>query len=393
MVFLRMRNSIIKIIWYNRVLITSIAILLILISLFVTTQGLLWYIINIFLYVTIVIILWLFYIKTKTKFGFIPNDKGKHQSKNIMIRKKIKRQILSFLLGIMLILGYILFMFATPYIKGSINEGYLHEVVNDIIEGKNTDQEKITALLGWFDRNSDHIYNSWFLNAEGKILLTFIPKHFYILIEMPYFGIRCPEDMDGKWILTSRFGACGEYSRIFMYMADAMGIDVKRVHAEGEDHVWNEVKIKGNWIPVDPTDVALPDKDGFKDYNFMEIKEGNVSYVWAEYLHNRTIDDLTYLYTNLTNVTLHCVDQNNNSVSNVTITITSHNLRRYPNKVTFIEGKSKPKTNETGSCVFQIGGGNYTFKANSDKFSGELKWIEFSDLHPYHDFSIILKKK
>ena len=30
-----------------------------------------------------------------------------------------------------------------------------------------------------------------------------------------------------------------------MYMVDSLGLDVKRVHAPGEDHLWNEVKIDG----------------------------------------------------------------------------------------------------------------------------------------------------
>lgn len=384
----------VKILWYNKSIITSIILLFILIFLFIATQGILWYIINIVLYITILINCWFFCIKLKTHYRFTFRKKAKKQKEISDFGKKILRTLLTFLIVIMLILSYILFMFVTPYIKGSMNEGYLHEVVAEITEGKNTDQEKIGALLNWFDRNSDNMYNSWFLVKENKVLLTLIPNHFYILTEMPYFGVRCPEDKDGKWILTSRFGACGEYSRVFMYMADSMEIDVRRVHAPGEDHLWNEVLIDGEWIPVDPTNVSLPDADGWEDYGFFEYKEGNASYIWAEYLKNDTIEDLTSLYTKLTNITLNCVDENNNSISDLTITVMSNNLHDV-NRIheTYIKNKPKPKTNETGYCTFQIGGGTYKFKANNDEFTGETEWVEFSDNITQHDFIIILKEK
>jgi len=383
-----------KILRYNKFIIVRIILLFILIFLFITTQGILWYMITIVLYITILINWWFLYIKLKTHYKFTFRKKTKQKKKNSNYGKKIWRTLFTILIGIMLMLGYILFMFVTPYIKGGINEGYLDEVVTEIIAGKDTDREKIGSLLNWFDRNSDNMHNSWFLTKENKVLLTLIPNHFYILTEMPYFGIRCLEDMDGKWILTSRFGACGEYSRIFMYMANSAGINVRRVHAVGEDHVWNEVKIDREWYPIDSTDVVLSEKDGWKDYGFMEKKEGNVSYVWAEYMHNNIIEDLTSLYTDLTNVTIHCVDINNNSISGISITIMSDNLHD-PDRIreTFLKGRSKPKTDETGSCMFQIGGGTYNFKASNNKYSGESGWVMFSDQNPKYEFIIKVKVK
>jgi hypothetical protein len=177
-------------------------------------------------------------------------------------------------------------------------------------------------------------------------------------------------------------------------MVDSLGIDVRRVHAPGEDHLWNEVKINDEWIPVDSTNVSLPDADGWEDYNFFEYKEGNVSYVWAEYFHNDTIVDLTNNYTKLTNVTIYTVAQNNNSISGMTITVMSNNLHDKDRiRETYIEGKPKPKTNNSGYCTFQIGGGTYKFKADNSKYKGETDWVNFSDETPSHDFIIELKKK
>ena len=297
---------------------------------------------------------------------------------------------------IIAIFGFFLYMILIPNFKAVINEGYLHETVNEIIEGKITDQEKVGALLEWFDRNSNNMYNIWFLNNRGKTSkIPFIKA--YIVSEPPHICMRCYDDTDGRWVLTSRCGACEEYSKLFKaIMADALGFDVMSVYADGEDHVWNEVKIAGNWIPVDPTNVSLPnDSNGWEHYGFFEWKEGNASLVWAEFLNNDTILDRTHKYTNLTNVTLYCIDESNKSVSDVTITIFSNNLRRDPNRETFIKGQSKPKTNESGHCTFQIGGGNYTFRAESrnGKLTGEKKWVKFSDEISEHHFIIEMKMK
>jgi hypothetical protein len=368
--------------------IISIILLIILIVLFVITQGLLWYIVNIFLYVSILLNLWLLYFRNKSYLNklFLKNTKKDE--------KTLFNNLIDIFIGILLLFGCILFLSLTPGIKGILNENYLHEVFDNIVLNKNTDQEKIDSLLKWFDRNSDNMYNSWFLVHQEKTLLTLIPNHFFIFREMPYFCIRCNNDMDGKWILTSRCGACDEYSRIFMYMIDNLGLDVKRVHAPGEDHIWNEVKIDGAWISVDPTNVSIPNGgDGWEDYGFFEHKEGNASLVWAEYLHNDTIEDLTYLYTNITNITLHCINENNELISDMKITIISHNLRREPTWETYIKGQSKPKTNETGICIFKIGGGNYTFRAENDDYKGEIKCIEFSDQKPSYEFIVNVTKK
>ena len=300
-----------------------------------------------------------------------------------------------FMLIIFGFIGFIGYAWLIPSFKGAINESYLNDIVKEITEGKTTDNDKISAVLNWFDEDSTNLYNSWYLTHSGNPYFIFPGTYIIFTTEPLYICYRCFEDNDPRWILTSRCGSCGEYSRLFMIMTDALGYDVRRVHAPGEDHVWNEVKIAGVWIPVDPTNVSQNDGcDGWEDYGFIEWKEGNVSYVWAEYLHNDTILVRTSLYTNLTNVTVYCVDKNNNSISNVEITIMSNNLHDEDRiHETFIKGKAKPKTNDTGLVIFQIGGGTYKFKANSENYSGETDWICFSDQNPSHEFIINLTRK
>ena len=125
----------------------------------------------------------------------------------------------------------------------------------------------------------------------------------------------------------------------------------------------------------------------------MEKKEGNISYVYALFPNNNTIQDRTSYYTNMTDVTIFCTNKNNDPVSNAEVTITSHNLKRNPNRKTYIKDRSLPKTNKSGLVTFQIGGGNYTFSVTNNQYSGKLKWMHFSDNISQHYFEIQLEKK
>ena len=353
-----------------------------------------------------ILLSFIFWIFILVSFGLLLNiitnsminrnlKKGKITLDRSEKNKKIIASCIVFSLVLIGILGFTCYSSVVPRIKAVLNDGYLQNVVTEITEGKTTDYEKISAVLEWFDPDRENLYNSYYLTHSEDPWYRFLDGYVIYTLKPPYICVRCYEDVDPRWLLTSRCGSCGEYSRLFMVMVDALGYDVKRVHAEGEDHVWNEIKIDDEWIPVDPTNVSLSDGgDGWEDYGFFEWKEGNLSYAWAEYLHNDTIEDRTSHYTNLTNVTIHCIDENNNSISNVTITIMSDNLDDTERiHETFIEDKSKPKTNETGFCTFQIGGGTYKFKGSNDNYSGETEWVAFSDQDPSHEFTIDLKRK
>lgn len=388
-----MKNLLIKFIKNHKFTSAMIILDLIMFILFFYTQQLIFilfsFIFFIILMITIasilVIIIW-YLVKMKLK------SLGKCIIKS---KRNYSTLIIIFLMIIISYPIFITYIENIPNFKGYINEGYFQETVNEIVKGKVTDNEKIGAILEWFDDDKNNLYDSWILTHSDKPWFNPIGTYIIFLTEEPYICIRCYEENDPKWLLTSRCGACGEYSRLFMIMVDYLDYDVKRVHAQGEDHVWNEVKIGEIWIPVDPTNVSLIDgSDGWEDYSFFKWKEGNVSYVWAEYLHNNTIEDLTSMYTNLTNITIHCKDDNNSSFADMAITIMSNNLHD-ENRIheTFIKDKPKPKTNKSGYCSFQIGGGTYKLKANNDEYSGETEWIKFSDEIPQHYYSLVVKEK
>ncbi len=377
-------------------IITALIVLDILLFLsLIPMQGVLFIVLSIIFWIIFMIVIGALIILRMTVLMKQKQQKQGISSVRVTTERRFKTVVICIILVVVGFFGFITYstMFI-PNFKGYLNEEYLVDTVHEIIQGKITDYEKVSAILAWFDQKKTNMHNSWHLTHSGKSYWTIPGTYVIFFTEEPYVCYRCFDDNDPRWILTGRCGACGEYSRLFMIMADRLGFEVRRVHAQGEDHVWNEIMIDGAWIPVDSTNVSLPDGgDGWEDYGFFEHKEGNASLIWAEYLHNDTIEDLTSLYTPVTNVTLHCIDENNRSLSNVTITLISHNLKRDPYHETFIKNKPKPKTNESGYCTVCIGGGNYTFQAvgENNKFTGERKWVTFSDEIPSYDFTIVLK--
>jgi len=320
---------------------------------------------------------------------------GRISLRRYNINKKIFPYLVIFLITLSGVTGFTCYSLIIPPIKVFLNQGHLNDLTQQLTKGKSTDHEKISALLEWFDPANNNIFDSWQLTHSKNPYWIYLDQYMIFTPVPPYICVRCYEDVDVEWLLTSHCGACGEYSRLFMIMADDLGFEVRRVYAPGEDHFWNEVMINNSWIPVDSTSVSIKDgRDGWKNYSFFETKEGNVSYVWAEYLHNSTIIDRTSAYTNLTNITLTCKDENNNSIEGLTITILSNNLHR-EDRIwnTYIEGQPSPITNQTGVCEFRIGGGTYNFIASNEKYYGESNWLSFSDTISSWTFNITIKKR
>jgi len=253
-------------------------------------------------------------------------------------------------------------MFFMTHLKAESNRALLEKIVSDIVKDAKTDREKVTKILEWFDRSKKNMYNYYYLNKKGMINFKLLPK-IRIFLGEPYIGIRVFNDRDSLWILTSRYGHCGEYALLFRDMANAAGIEVRRIRCLGENHEWNEVKLNGSWVPVDATAVNLPLRDGFVTFDFMERKvagdmrtrQGNVSYVYAEYL-NGTIVDVTSSYTNLTNITILVVDDRGMPIPNARVEIFSHNRGgKRPTGLTKV-------TDSLGVCKLNMGGGDYTFE-------------------------------
>lgn len=266
------------------------------------------------------------------------------------------------------------FMSEMTHYKATMNESKVDDLVSEITKFDKTEEEKTLSLLSWFDAYSDNIFNDYQMGSIGigKRVLVF-QDNIEIFSGGPILCIRTYNDNDALWVLTSKFGHCGEYALLFRRMAFSAGLEVRKMTCLGENHCWNEVKINGNWVIVDPTYVYLPEHNGYNlSLEFMENKfGGNVSYVEAEYLSGRTEDE-TSRYSDIINITL--LVKNNNSIpyENVEIELYSNN-RDNVKRFTGL----KRNTNETGHCIFSIGGGNYTFKCMNKEFTTSFNELIF----------------
>jgi hypothetical protein len=280
------------------------------------------------------------------------------------------------------------------------NEAEMKQIVRDLTKDCVNDTQKTLALLSWFNRGvgvKENFANIYYRERQedNEILLGI--GDYYIFSKPPHFCVR-GDSFD--WIASSRCGRCKEVSILFNHMCYFEGLEVRQAVCIGEDHQWNEVKIDGQWIVVDATEVKLPKKTGFNlSKDFMEEKvrgeyekskrpaEGNVSYVYAQYLDGREDEDITHRYTNTMNITIRTVNNKNQSIPNVSISIYSLNSATTSNHERVI---IKKKTNETGYYTFSLGDGNYIFTAEK----GDLKvskTFEFNKSNLNYNRTIVLK--
>jgi hypothetical protein len=285
------------------------------------------------------------------------------------LNKRLKpRKVRNIVLLLTIFISLLLF---TPYIgfmthlKAEANRPELKKIVTSIIVNATTDEAKTKALLEWFNISKNNIYNNYFLKIKGVLGFGSIIR---IYLGEPYIGIRTFNDKDSLWILTSRYGHCGEYALIFRDMADAAGLSVRRIRCFGEDHEWNEVIINGTWMIIDATRVGSAKDNGYNvSVSFMENKvagdrrtpEGNVSYVIAEYLNGTTVD-VTDRYTDVVNISILAIDEKGNTIPDVKIKVKSNN--RY----TAWNTRLNLTTDKEGLCKFSIGGGDYIIELKSD---------------------------
>ena len=291
---------------------------------------------------------------------------------------------------------YPVYMIGMSHIRSEANKSELQDVVNSIISPNMSDEEKTLALLEWFDEDKGNIFNQYHLYQKKTLGIPVYPmSHIVLYFSEPYFAVRSFLDNDAPWIYSSQYGHCGEYGLLFRYMAEIAGLKVRKINCLGEDHVWNEVKINGSWVIIDAT-CHHPQIKGYnKSSRFMEkkvgedikgITYGNVSYVIAEYL-NGTREDVTQRYTlNRTNISIQIVDSAGIPIENMNVKLYSSNRvqLRYTGLYNI--------TNKEGKCVFTVGGGSYTFKAEDVWFSPIYGKVSgsYSENQSYHEDKITM---
>jgi cell division protein FtsL len=319
------------------------------------------------------------------------SSKFQISEKNHKRIEKFNRYFLPIVIGVVLSLNVLtLHMAIITHWKSEQNIPKFNDLIDTIVEEKDSNLSKTKAILNWFDDKAGNIYNNWRLRKSYIMAIDSGRIQFYSVY--PYIGVRTYNDEDALWILTSQFGHCGEYSNLYRAMADYGGLRVRKVCTEGENHCWNEVFINDTigWIIVDSTAVFLDEeKNGYDNVNRSFMKSrlgGNLSRVEAQE-KGGSYFNVTNDYTNEVNITVLTVDSNNEIVPSVTVKLFSNN-RYEKGRYTNIKGV----TEKNGKYTFTIGMGHYTIKASKDNLFGVNSSI-YSDEKLDYNITIFMEEK
>ncbi|MBU3897061.1 MAG: hypothetical protein KJ697_03980 [Nanoarchaeota archaeon] len=248
------------------------------------------------------------------------------------------------------------------------NYQLLRETTENITRYSINDTDKAYRIYEWFQ------YSGNMTNIYGKN--TVLPG-LIIRSEDPHICIPLNENKYVLWVLTGKCGACLEYSLLYREIANESNLTVRSVHNYGEDHNWDEVLIDNKWIIVDPSmywfNVSPFDEETRRGPNGL-----NMSYVFAEY-SNGTQEDITYRYTNTSNITIKILNKNR---GNISIKVLSNNLLHVNNR-TEVDTNLSCKTDMNGICTLTLGGGNYTLSLEKNMFFPQKEYIAIDENKEY----------
>jgi hypothetical protein len=204
--------------------------------------------------------------------------------------------------------------------------------------------------------NDEIIINNLLMEVKSIMTFTYNPVPFC----RPIYA------KNPNLIFVLRRGACEETATLFAEMANASGFQCRKVHAPGENHVWNEVLINGSWKRADAT---LEPPSNYDNFSFYESPEGwnwKLSKVYSN-VDGRILDRSDdYTGSGTLNV---FVKEGDKPLENVEVIIKSHfrmehepDKYKAPIKVTTIY----PDAN--GTCTINLGENNYTIVAKRKQF-------------------------
>lgn len=119
------------------------------------------------------------------------------------------------------------------YLVEPSGDAEINKIATNISMLNTSEKDKIKLILDWEMKTKN------FLDTYGE--------HNIKTITVRYFGD------DPQIISYYMSGGCQESAVLFNEVANRAGIDSRVVVTSTEDHVWDEVKINNQWIPVDPT--------------------------------------------------------------------------------------------------------------------------------------------
>jgi hypothetical protein len=246
---------------------------------------------------------------------------------------KNKRKWAAFLLILLILLIPFLWYFfeVRPHVDNEINS--FIEKTRSISDPK----IKIREVANFTEDGYQQAYNR---PSTDKILSS---RLLFGLTNDPYF------------VAYFKAGACAESAALLNFYATRSGFESRIVGTHAEDHQWDEIKIKDEWVQVDPTIYYYyyTDLKNYSDYDslWFDHPQAYTELQWYGGYSSVSVlntgEDLTAKYCNASTLSIACQDCSY-------IKIKSENARRY----------SVDKEIVNSESTYILGGKNYTIIAD-----------------------------
>jgi hypothetical protein len=232
----------------------------------------------------------------------------------------------------------------------------IYSGVNDTITVQN--------IMEWSKTCFNNMYGSRFTPTLNPTIMGSFDNIFSISMRPEALNML----LASKYILITQNGNCGESSLASIGMAQAAGIPVRQVGFRGEDHAFTEMLVDGEWMTLDPISGY---GNGFNvPPRYYDTFWQNISYVEAIY-PNGTVEDITSRYTDMGVFLVTVVDQNNQTVSNASVSVISYNKADHQPRSTNLT----KTTGENSQANLVLGDGAYKITATNSTLTGSSNEI------------------
>lgn len=154
-------------------------------------------------------------------------------------------------------------------------------------------EKSITTIMIDYGRSSGSINKSQYQSTVNSVLATARNKgsdyeklkyiHDWIINHTSYYRgyteYEYIREADGPVVYGQ--AVCEGYSKTFMYLAQSLGFECVCVAGiSNGDHMWNMVKLNGQWYNIDVTwdDPIMSDGSNVVRYNYFLISDSQIRY-------------------------------------------------------------------------------------------------------------------
>lgn len=155
------------------------------------------------------------------------------------------------------------------YSYTSMPDGYVES-----LEFKYTVEDKgeIEKTLAEIDKATEEIL--LYIEPDMTDFEKIIAVHDYMINNYVYDITDTDQTM---LIMLDKVGVCAAYSEAFQHMMNTLGIEGTLVRSEAMRHIWNMVKLDGEWYHIDVTwDDPVPNREAVVSYEHILLSDSGI---------------------------------------------------------------------------------------------------------------------